>query len=249
MAASLDDSKVHEQLYKRDKLIYDNLPWFLKSAIKFDVKDGHFELLNGSYVMYQKSSQESGLGQGSQFDVSHITEVASWPNPRVIELDFIPTIPQSPYALCGLESTSQGRGDWWHEFTEKVRMSKVWRWHYVFWPWYVNSSKYKAKAPDEWRPAKFTTNHAKMVAETSHKFVGKTVELTRSQLYWYEMSFMNAREKGELNLFLLNYAATPEESFQHAGASGFDTELLNEIRTLAETAPHGSYEFIPAGVQ
>ena len=244
MAASLDDSKVHEQLYKRDKLGYDNLPWFLKSPIKFDVKDGHFELQNGSYTMYQKSSQETGLGQGSQFDVSHITEVASWPNPRVIELDFIPAIPQSPYVFCILESTAQGRGDWWHDFTEKVRKGKVWRWHYVFWPWYVNKSKYRAKAPDEWRPAKFTLNHAKMVAATSHKFVGHSVELTRSQLYWYEMNYMNAREKGELHLFLLNYAATPEESFQHSGISAFDTEFLNELRTETATRPVRSYDFL-----
>jgi len=248
MGASLDDNKIHDQLYKRDKIIYDNLPWFLKaSPPKFDVKNVHFELPTGSYVMYQKDTQESGLGQGSQFDISHITEVASWDHIKMVELDFIPTIPQSPYAFCILESTAQGRGDWWHEFTEKVRMGKMYRWHYCFWPWYVNKSKYRAKAPDDWRPQVFTLAHAKLVLETSHKFVNKSVELTRNQLYWYEMSYGNAREKGELNLFLLNYAATPEESFQHSGIGGFETELLNTMRTAADSQKHRSYEFVSLG--
>ena len=245
LGASLDDNKVHDQLYKRDKLHYDSLPWFLKSPQKFDVKNVHFELDTGAYIMYQKDTQESGLGQGSQFDVSHLTEVASWDHTRMIELDFIPTIPQSPYALCILESTAQGRGDWWHEFTEKVRLKKMWRWHYVFWPWYISKVKYRAKPPTDWTPQKFTIAHAAMVRETSHRFLESKVELTREQLYWYEQNYMNAREKGELNLFLLNFSATPEESFQHSGIGAFDTEMINDWRTRAESVEHQSLEFVP----
>jgi len=249
LAASLDEAKVHDQLYKRDKIIYDNLPWFLKSGTKFDVKNVQLELNTGSYIMYQKDTQESGMGQGSQFDMAHLTEVASWFYPKKIELDFIPTIPQSRYALCILESTAQGRGDWWHEFTDKVRKHRIYRWHYCFWPWYVNKSKYRAKVPDDWRPQKFTALHADMVRKTSHEFVGHAVDLTRSQLFWYEMNYMNAKEKGELNLFLMNYCATPEESFQFSGTGGFETELVNELRTFAESQEHKSYEFVPEGVE
>jgi hypothetical protein len=244
MGASVDEAKVQDQMYKKDKVLYDNLPWFLKPTIKFDVKNKQFEFSTGSYIMYQQSNQESGLGQGSQFDISHLTEVASWAYPKVIELDFIPTIPQSPYALCVMESTAQRRGDWWHEFTEKVRQGKVYGWHYSFWPWYVNKDKYRAKPPDDWKPSQMVELHAKLVLETSPALLGRTVELTRNQLFWYEMMYNNAREKGELNLFLMNFGATPESTFQFAGSGAFDTELLDEMRTVAESGQHRSYNFV-----
>jgi hypothetical protein len=245
MGASVDEPKVQDQLYKRDKVCYENLPWFLRPTLRFDVKNKHLEFTTGAYVMYQQSNQESGLGQGSQFDISHLTEVASWDYPNVIELDFIPTIPQSPYAFCILESTAQGRGDWWHEFTEKVSMGKMYGWHYCFWPWYINKSKYRAKPPENWYPSKVTQLHADLVRATSHQYVGHSVELSLPQLYWYEMNYQNAREKGELNLWLMNYAATAAQSFQFANVGAFDTELLDEFRMTAESAAHRSYNFVP----
>jgi hypothetical protein len=243
MGASVDEAKVNDQLYSRDKTCYNHLPWFLKPTLKFDVKNKQISFETGSYVMYQQANQESGLGQGSQFDVSHLTEVASWPHPNIIELDFIPTIPQSPYALCLLESTAQGRGDWWHEFTEAVRKGKVYRWHYCFWPWYVISTKDRAKAPLDWTPSEASLRHADLVRKTSAQFVGKTIELTRSQLYWYEMNYNNAKEKGELNLFLLNFAATPEASFQHSNIGAFDFELLNDLHESSAATEFRRYDF------
>ena len=242
MAASVDEPKVHDQLYSRDKVCYDNLPWFLRPRLQFDVKDKHltFDGIHSS-IMYQQSNQESGLGQGSQFDIAHLTEVASWQNPAVIRYDFIPTIPQSPFAFCILESTANGRGNWWHTFTEEVRRREHRRWHYCFWPWYVNARKYRAKPPDDWKPSELTLLHAKKVHETSHEWVGRDVLLPKEQLYWYEAERASAKRLGELNLFLTNYATTPEESFQHSTLSAFSTELLEEFRL--QTQMGQSHEF------
>lgn len=203
----------------------------------------------GSQILYQKDNQESGLGQGSQFDVSHITEVASWQDPQSIELDFIPTIPQSPYAFCILESTAQGRGDWWHNFIDAVRMKRIYGWSYCFWPWYVNKSKYRAKPPDSWRPSKMAELHAKKVLETSPEILGYKVELSREQLFWYEMKYQNAREKGELNLFLMNFAITPEQSFQHANQGAFDTEFMDEMRLGAKHGKRAEFHRFEEAIQ
>jgi len=242
MAASVDEPKVHDQLYSRDKVCYDNLPWYLKPRILFDVKNKHltFDGIHSS-IMYQQSNQESGMGQGSQFDISHLTEVASWQNPAVIRYDFIPTIPQSPFAFCILESTANGRGNWWHTFTEEVRRREHRRWHYCFWPWYVNARKYRAKPPPAWKPSELTLLHAKKVYDTSREWVGHDVLLPQEQLYWYESERASAKRLGELNLFLTNYATTPEESFQHSTLSAFSTELLEEMRL--QTTVGKSYEF------
>jgi len=110
-SASVDEDKVLE-LYERDKRIFDNLPSYLKPRIGYDKKAEHltFEKLDSS-ILYQHAKQQSGLGQGRQFEVSHFTEAASFPYPKMLEHDYFPTIPQSVHAFCLAESTPQGRGN------------------------------------------------------------------------------------------------------------------------------------------
>lgn len=245
MAASVDDDKVQE-LYDRDKLIWDNLPWYLKPSLEFDVKAAHlyFGIL-GSRLLYQQGKQQSGLGQGRQFDVAHITEVASLPYPAMLEHDFFPTLPQNPYTLCLLESTAQGRGNYWHDFTERVRRGRTTRWVYVFVPYYAEKKKYRRTAPSTWHPSELTLLHAKRVYETSREFTGQDVLLSRETLYWYETTRQEYQDAGRLNLFLTNYAATPEESFQHTTLSAFSTEVMERIRL--DCRPGVAYEFANIG--
>jgi hypothetical protein len=72
--------------------------------------------------------------------------------------------------------------------------------------------------------------HAKKVYETSREFVGKEILLSKETLYWYETTRAEYQDSGKLNLFLTNYAATPEESFQHTNLSAFSTEVLERLR-------------------
>lgn len=230
MAASVDEDKVLE-LYDRDKLIWDSLPFYLKPNLGFDVKAEHlyFDQIN-SRLLYQQGKQQSGLGQGRQFDVSHITEVASLPYPAMLEHDFFPALPQNPYTLCILESTAQGRRNYWHDFTERVRKGRSARWVYVFVPYYAEKKKYRRTPPPGWKPDELTMMHAKKVYETSKEFVGQDVLLSRETLFWYESTRKDYQDSGKLNLFLTNYAATPEESFQHTNLSAFSTEVIEKMR-------------------
>lgn len=241
MAASVDEDKILE-LYRRDKLIYDNLPWFLKPELLFDVKAENlaFDGLN-SNILYQQSRQQSGLGQGRQFNgVSHLTEVASWPYPGMIEMDFFPTLPRSMDTLCGLESTGNGRGNWWHEFSEAVRRGFRVDWVYIFIPYYAEPGKYRRTPPAGWQPSELSLLHAEKVYETSSEFVGKQVLLPREQLYWYETERAAYQKQGKLNVFLSNWCATPEEGFQHTNVSAFPAEFLEEVRLKAR--PGAAYE-------
>lgn len=230
MAASVDDDKIME-LYDRDKLCIDNLPFYLKPSIGYDVKAAHlyFDKLD-SRMLYQQSRQQSGLGQGRQFDIAHLTECAYWPYPNMIELDFFPTLPLGINTLCLLESTAAGMGNWWNHFTEDVRKGLQRRWKYFFAPWYIEPKKYRAAYPESWKPAELTMQHAKRVYETSRQFVGKDVLLDKEQLYWYETERAAAQRRGSLNLFLSNFPATPEESFQFSGSAQFSPEVLERIR-------------------
>jgi len=230
LAASVDDDKIQE-MYDRDKLCYDNLPWFLKPELLYDEKRQHihFNVLN-SRILYQVSSQKSGVGTGRQIDLHHLTELSTWNNPQSVELDFFPAIPRSIHTFGWEESTPYGRGNWWHSWTENVRKGKVDRWRYKFIPWYAELSKYRALAPESWRPSEIAMLHAQKVHETSPEYVGHTVMLPRENLYWWEITRQTYKDGGKLNFFYTSYSATPEESFQHASVSAFPADWLEEMR-------------------
>lgn len=239
MAASVDEDKILE-LYDRDSLILSSLPFFLQPVGwgtpegGYDKKGEHIHIeAIGSKILYQQSKQQSGLGTGRQFDTAHLTEVSQWPYPRMIEIDFFPTIPQHPYSFALLETTPQGRKNWWHDFSERVRKKKMPRWKYLYIPFYAEPKKYRRHPPDEWQPSELTMQMAWQVHQTSLEFVGKQVTLEREQMYWWETSYAEAMENNSLNLFLSNYSITPQQSFQHTTISAINTATLDWMRTTA----------------
>jgi len=233
ISASVDEDKKME-LYTRDKTILNNLPWWLQPEIKYDEKGAHIHFGKlSSKVLYQVGSQKSGVGQGRQFDVIHLTECASWPYPLTIENDLYPTIPRAASTLCILESTAQGRVNWWHDFTERIRIKGSYRWRYLFIPWYAEEKKYRFTPPAGWKPSDIAILHAKKVHETSPEWIGRAVMLSPEQLYWWESERGDAVKRGVLNIFLTNYCATPEESFQHTSSSAFSPEILERLRLQA----------------
>ena len=248
LAGSLDDEKIHD-LYRKDKLILDNLPWWMRPSMRFDVKDGHIDVADtGSTLLYQVASQKGGVGQGGQFDATHITELAFFEgvvggNPIRLELEFFPTLPQSRYTLCLLETTANGRGNWWHGFSERARLGRMHRWSYCFVPWYAEPRKYRRTPPVQWQPKPSSLAHAKYVYNTSPEFTGgRAVTLAKENLYWWETARDEALEGGTLNIHLTNFAATPEESFQHSGRSAFDASLISELHV--ETSVPAAYEIV-----
>ena len=231
LIASVDDLKT-VTLFSRTERILDHLPWWFVPKVTDKVKSRHliFGELDSS-ILLQDSKQMSGIGQGEQFEVSHLTECASWAYPDEIEHNFFPTIPQSVRALSILESTAQGRGNWWHDFCTRLQRGDTRRWNFVFVPWYAEPKKYRAAVPSGWVPATVTKLHARMVEDTSHLYCfGRRVTLEKEQLYWWESTRDEYQQKGKLNIFLTNYCSTPNESFQHTGVSPFQTELLEKLR-------------------
>jgi hypothetical protein len=238
MSASVDEDKTME-LYTRDKLMIDNLPFFLKPTgwddndVGWTKKNEHIQFgeSHGSRILYQNSKQQSGLGTGRQFDVSHLTELSQWPYPRDVELSFFPTIPQNPYTLSILETTPQGRKNWWHDFAERVRKKKMPRWSFLYIPFYAEPKKYRRQPPEGWVPNEATMQMAWKVNQTSTELVGKPITLDRTQLYWWESSYSEALENNSLNLFLSNYSYTPEMSYQATTVSAIRPDVLDRMRS------------------
>lgn len=235
IAASLDIDKVHE-LYVRDKTILDNLPPFLYPTLEFDVKDSQLSFANlKSRLTYQQANQEAGVGTGQQFDIVHLTEVSYWRMAERIKLDLLPAVPQSPRVFLAFESTANGRGNWWHEWVENVRHKHEGfeHWSFLFTPWYIESTKNRRAAPDDWRPNQVTIEHAELVERTSAEYCSHKVVLNRDQMYWWQTEFMQYKKEGTLHIFLSNFCATPEQSFQHSTRAALPLEVIEWMRSTA----------------
>lgn len=158
------------------------------------------------------------------------TEISTWERPEQIDDGLMPAVPRSPRTLGMKESTAKGRHNWHHDdWLLSVRGRG--RWSPIFLPWYA-LERYWLPAPIDWVPADTTLIHAKKAEDEGEKWLGHHVRLTREQLYWYEDTRASYFEKGNLSKFLEEYAADPEECFQHSGRSIFSIEQLQRLESL-----------------
>lgn len=240
-----EDIDKRTNLYLRDERIHTNLPWWLRparTAPDIQAERLTFGGLDSSCV-YQDYSQKTSLAAGEQYLVGHMSELAQGEQvyvEKMMTLDYFPAIPQSWRSLHILESTPVGMGGWWHPFITEQYAGRG-RWRVKFIPWYVLTFKYSRLAPATWTPAQTSLGHARKVELTSAEYVGRTVTLSRDQLYWWETTREEYRKNGNLAYFLTNYPATLEESFQTAATSIFDIETIDFYRTMTRE-PGGVYE-------
>lgn len=233
--ATLDEPRIGE-LFKRDHIIIDNLPWWQAPKVYPDVKDTEIGLEPpiSSRISYQAENQVTGIGTGSQNDVSHLTEVALWKYPGRIRFSFVPSIPKSVTTLHVQESTADGKGNYWHEVTEAARHKKRGYEHfiYAFIPVWFNTKKYRAIPPSNWTPSPTTIRYVELVERTSPEFYdGNVFHPSPEHLYWYESERAAHVKTGELAAFLTNYPATPEQSFQNPTQGALPAELMEEMET------------------
>ena len=241
MTASTDDQKTQDTHLIWNNA-YERLPWWMQTAITYREKDRGKWLQNGSYCSLQDFSQGAGLGQGNTWDGFHLTEVAAVDDETCIialENHFFPAIPRSMRCMGFAESTAQGFGNWWHRSTEQARRGEFGRWGYIFIQWCAEASTYsRSDWPLGWEPDADTLKHATRIERISPEFNnGRTIHLTKEQMYWYETEREAWRKKGSLSTFLTNYPADPEESFQFMEHGAFDSEKVYLLSERADRSP------------
>lgn len=232
-AGSLNNKSIGE-LYKRDLIAIDNLPFWLKPKVYPNVKDEElgFEYPLSTRLNYQAENEAHGIGTGTQIDVSHLTEVPLWNYWPRVKFSFLPGLPKAITTLHIQEGTSAGKGGHWQEASEGCRKKQdgYEDWTYIFIPWWVNSRKYRGNPPDSWVPSEHTVKHAEFVERTSPEFnEGVVYRSTRDQMFWWEKTRALHSQSGELASFLANYPATPEQSFVNWAQGALPVELVEQM--------------------
>ena len=251
---ALSGADVEEQagyLFRMVVRIYDQLPWFLKPDRLYFNKNRELSLANQSYLKtaWGKSTRgalqavsgtegsKGAIGRGQTYSVVHISELPTWENPEQLDTALLPAIPYAPDTLVLYEATAEFAGDWWHQHWLASGNGEG-RFRNIFIPWSAEPSKYSIPPPDGWTPSPTTQAHSEKCERDSPRwFGGKTVRLTRDQLYWYETTRRFYESKGLLYKFLKEYPADDQECFQYAGRSVFTLEQLEAIDRAGSLRP------------
>lgn len=233
------------ELSRRVELLYNHLPCWMRPHRKFHVKgtEMYFDILNCALVVGHGRKEGGGLGQGQTTNIFHFTELPDWGNFNMIEEDFLPTVPIHPTSVGLMESTARGKHDQWHDHFSLAWGGKS-RFKAFFIPYYAEPTRYRLNPPDGWTPSTLTQQHAKQVEQDSPRYMrGKTVRLSREQMYFWEFTREEYERKRKLSIFLQEYASNHYEAFQNINIGMFDEELLLKMRSNLK--PVIAYDLIP----
>ena len=241
VAAHVDEQSAY--LFDMMERVYDSLPWWMAPQRKYLVKDksmyfGELDnliLVNSAKNMQGNSSDglKGSMGTGKTFPLVHLSELALWSEfAHQIDDALMPSIPEHPRTLALFESTAKGRSNWWFDAWHAGKRG-IGRRQNVFIGWYMESHTYTKPAPLDWNPSDLAIAHAKKVLDTSTQWCGKSIHLTKDQLYWWEFTRADYVERRKLSVFLAEYAADDIECFQNTTASVIPAEILNEMYVKA----------------
>jgi len=246
IAANVDEQSAY--LFDMMERIYDNLPWWMRPKRKYLVKDKQMyfdELDNLIIVNSSKNLQGSGsmsgergsMGTGKTIPLFHGSELSTWENAGQIDDALMPAIPEHPRTFAVFESSAKGCVGWWPDTWEDAKAGLN-RLKPVFIPWYSEPSTYTKPAPTDWEPSDIALAHATKVAETSPLWTGRTVHLTKDQLFWWERKRASYAARNELYKFFTEYCADDIEAFQSTTNSVVPPDLLNELYN--KSRPHAA---------
>lgn len=242
--AGADVENQASYLFEMVARIYDNLPWFLQPVKTTHIKGKALAFSNSSmlHTAWGKSTrgelqevtgrQKGHIGRGKTFSVVHISELSTWDNPGQLDDSLLPAIPMSPLSLVLFESTAKGAGNWWHNQWLAAE-DGVGRFLNLFIPWGVEPGKYSIPAPLDWEPNPTTLLQAKKAESVWPKYIGRSITLTRDQLYFYETTRAYFAKKNDIAKFFEEYASDPEECFLYSGRSVWTLEQLEQIDRMA----------------
>ena len=224
------------RLLRRFTGILDHMPWWMKPSIKDRVKTDegeaiYFDVLNSSLIIGHGRKMGGGIAQGDSTNVFHFTELPDWQNFAQIDADFLPTFHSLPNNVGIIESTARRRKDDFHELFERAWTGNDTKLSAMFIPYYAHSTLYRMHPPEDWQPHKITLEHAKKCEKQSAGYChGKTIRLSKEQMFWWEKNYQNAVRAKKLSVFLSEFASDHHEAFQHQSVGMFAGDLIEEMQ-------------------
>lgn len=235
----------------------DRQPAYLRPGVKSrsETFPDEIEFTSGSAIWSGaglskrgQQGQKGELNRGKTCSVVHLSELSTWQDTAQIEMALMPSIPISPDVFFFEESTARGKGNWWHRHWETAKTG-IGRFSPIFLPWYADKHLYALTPPPAWIPTAASLSYARRIADTSERWMHRSVSLTKEQLYWYESQRAAAEAAAQLAGFLENYPADDDEAFQFSGSAAvpidvieFHRQYKKPIAGVIELAAHSDLQ-------
>jgi hypothetical protein len=245
---------------------WGKIPWWLfPQAHEKDVNNASTRVFGqlDSSLLIQAGNQFTGVARGDTPNVAHLSELCEWPDPEdLVDAALLRAMHETPDLFLVLESTALGRGNWWHK-TWKISKAD-WssgrsRLCPIFLPWFVGVDIYPTPTwlrtrpiPPGWIPEDVTIRHAERARQyvlanpLLLEFLAKgdpSWQMSRAQMWFYEVERGIAIKKNNLNKFLQEMPADDIEAFQSTNVSAIGSEIILEYRERVPP-PLGVYTIV-----
>lgn len=217
----------------------DFIPWWMKPRIKsqvtgvqieFDEKDPALRATKPGLkttIYADNANKPSGVGRGMTFNKALMSELAFWEDGGQLSKSLFPTM-NTPDGFYVMESTANGRNDFWHNLWRRAESGKV-DWHPIFIPFYRREATYSL-------PILKTTVFVLNEEEEGMKerIFEKEGYLIKNETFnWMR----NKKEEfiatdGDDSMFSQEYTSEPEESFQSSAITAFPRGIIRRMSKL-----------------
>jgi len=200
-------------LFEMTKRYWDT--WPFKSAFKqrYNTRSELSWEDTGSHIKVA-TAKNMTTGRSSTLHAVHASECAFYPDAETLWTGLNQTIPNVHGSLVVLESTANGIGNWFHKEWLKAEQGES-DFVPLFFPWWKHH---------EYSVATTICTKAELDADEIRLLqMGATYE----HLAWRRWAIIN-KANGDLDMFMQEYPATPEEAFITSGRPIFSHTRLKE---------------------
>lgn len=207
------EAEASSGLFEKTKMYWDTWPLRPYYTLKYATRRELFWMETRSHLKVA-TAKNVASGRGSTLHAVHASECAFYSDPEALMVGLNQTIPNQHGTIVVLESTANGVGNWFHKQWQSAERGES-EYIPVFYPWYRHP-EYKT----------VTTLNIKSELDADERNLlryGASYE----NLAWRRWAIIN-RASGDLDFFMQEYPATPEEAFITTGRPIFSQSRLRE---------------------
>lgn len=225
-----------KNLYNMFKRYYDNSNPLFKPSRKYDTRsdltfaredaDGNQVGLNS--VIKTATAKNTSAGRSDTIQLLHGSEVASWDNGEELVASLLQTVPKRPNTMIFLESTAEGRGNFFYkEWTNSVKGETVFE--PFFFPWWIqdeyemDGDDIKEFTPDE-QDIVDLMREGLHIGNNVYKVDEEHIQRKMRFRRYVEREFTSTPER-----LLQEYPSTAHEAFIATGQTVFNIKALSHM--------------------
>lgn len=208
------ETQTSQDIFEKTKFYWESWPLKPYYSLKYHTKQSMYWQETSSSLRIA-TAKNVATGRGSTVNALHATECAYYADPYTLFDGLNQTIPDKHGSIVVLESTANGTGNWWHDQWRSAVEGDT---DYVplFFPWYLHS---------EYRIA--TTINTLLELDPYEKWIHKQKGASFEALAWRRWAIHN-KAHGDIDKFMQEYPATPDEAFISTGQPIFSPQALSD---------------------